>query len=743
MKLSELLDRLRATHHRGRIQIMLEMGRNSERVELLVQMRGRGFYLRHMALFAAMAAEDGGTMERTALSDPSRILRRMAVRQAARLCTDEQVARLLEGLPGKFKRLLIGGLQKRRRQPLVDQWLLGQGEPTTETLGFAGVALLDRYKTQILERGSAYDWTRITRRNPEWAAENVLQPRSGHAIAQLRATLEQLAEQRRPETLPLWHKAREQSYTSAELPEHYLFQQFPRVLSDWALEQPEGGPCWAFQDSARRLSSQQCRQMVERGWIYPTPSWWRLRPLQERLALFLDFRDEVVGGTGAMKAHWLEGLPYSHRVDEARRQSLLPVHQLEPRVQVDFLAMLGFEEGQAALLSLMQNPDVEIRSLGLRGFTRLGRYQPECRLEILKILMQRQNEADPVRAAFLDELANLPPGGWNPSHFKSLGEILKAALNAADASHYTFTSAERLVLGILPFQPAWSAPWLAKLLRHRGQNSVYSWSTYLQKPGSAEALDEELTAVLGEWIARERFSAAWGLCNAIGKRLAVMPGLVRQCVDLCDHPQAAAAQGAFAVLVAQAGSVCVELIPRLVQADSSWFDNGHVRDFVHRNRQDLVDLALGGEVVQGKFASGLTRWVIPFQGGFWRWTPDQQFRYSERLSVLLHDEEVSFPTMRTCLRSLAQLTAVPPTLLQEYAALEEGRQAVRDEALRALGRMDAGQGVPFLLDCLEDDRGRIAIYALRRAFLAMPVAVALEQLQAITSPRITVQKELV
>lgn len=743
MKLSELLDQLRATHHCGRIQIMVAIGRRPELAELLGQMRARGFYLRHMALFAAGAAEDGETVERTALSDPSRILRRMATNQAARLCTDEQVARLLEGLPGKFKRLLITGLQKRHRQSLLDQWLLRQGEPTTETLGLAGLALLEKYKAQILERGSAYDWTRIARRNPQWAATNVLQPRSGHAIAQLRATLVELAEQRHPQALPLWLQAREQDYTPVELPEDYLFQQFPHLQSEWALQQSEGRPNWPFQRLAQRMSSEQCRQMLQRGWIYPDPSWWRRRPVQERLELFLQFREEVVGGSGGISPHWLEGLPHQERVAEARRQSLLPVHQLEPQVLVEFLAMLGYEEGQAALLTLMQNPDVEIRSLGLRGFTRLGRYQPECRLEVLQILMQRQNEADPVRAAFLDELANLPPGGWNPTHFKLLGEILKAALNAADASNYTFTSAERLVLGIVPFQPAWSAPWLAKLLRHRGQNSVCAWSIYLQKPGSAEALDEELSAVLAEWISRERFSAAWSLCSAIGKRLADMPGLIRQCIEVCDHPQAAAAQGAFSVLATQAGSVCVELIPRLVQADSSWFDNSRVRDFVHRHRQDLVDLALGGEVVQGKFASGLTRWVIPFQGGFWRWTPDQQFGYSQRLSVLLHDEEASFPTMRTCLHSLAQLPAVAPTLLQEYAALGEGRQAVRDEALRALGRMDAGQGVPFLLDCLEDDRGRIAIYALRRAFLAMPVAAALEQLTAITSPRITVQKEVV
>jgi hypothetical protein len=746
MRFPELLDQLRATHHRGRIQVMLELGRRSlqepEVAELLRAMQGRAFYLRHMALFAALAARDGETMERTALHDPSRILRRMAVRQSARLCDEEQVGRLLDRLPAKEKRLLITSLQKGQRQGAVDQWLLSQAESTTEMLGYAGEAVLEKYKDQLLERGAACDWTRIARRHPTWAAAHVLQPRTGHSIQQLNYTLMALAYQRHPETLPLWHRAREAGYTSAEMAEDYLYSHFPRPMSDWALAQTDGGPRWSFEEQAARLTFEQCQQMLERGWISLSFAWWRRRPVAERAEIFTLGRAEIVGGNGAIAAAFLRLLPHGLRVPEARRQSLLPVHQIETKLLVEYLSMLGFEEGQAALLTLMQNPDVEIRSLGLRGFTQLGRYQPECRLSVLQTLMTRQNEADPVRSAFLDELADLPPGGWNPTHFKALGEILRAALNAADASAYTFTSAERLVLRILAFQPAWSAPWLAKLLRHRGQTSIYRWDVYLQKAGSAEALDEELAGVVGEWIARERFSAVWSLFNAVGERLPRLPALRVLCQKLCDHPQSEVAQVALKTLHRNAFSVCHELIPRLVQSDASWFQVGCARTFVHNYRQDLLDLALGGEIMEGKFASGLTGWVITFDGGFWRWTPDQQFRYSERLSVLLHDGETSFPTVRTCLRSLARLPAVPPSLLQEFAALSEQRLAVRDESLRALGRMDAGQGVPFLLECLEDDRGRIAIYTLRRAFLEMPVASALEQLTAITSQRITVQKEV-
>ncbi|MBN9414134.1 MAG: HEAT repeat domain-containing protein [Candidatus Eremiobacteraeota bacterium] len=747
MKLPDLLEQLRATHHQGRIQRMLELGRRAaaepEVAELLRTMSGKGFYLRHMALFAALAARDGEAFERTALRDPSRILRRMALRMAAKICSDEQLMRLLDELSGKELRLVVVSLQKRHRPALLERWLLSQAKVPTELLGFAGEEFLDKHREQLLERGSACDWTRVTRRHPGWAAAHVLQKRTGHSIQQLQATLIELAEQRHPETLPLWHRAREADYTTQDLPESVLFRQFPRPLSDWALEQSEGGPAWAFEAQAPRLTLEQCRQMVERGWIHLSYTWWKRRSVEERALLFTEGRDAIVAASGAIAARFIAGLPHEKRVPEARRQSLLPVHQIEPRLLVEFLAMLGFEEGSQTLLILMQNPDVEIRALGLRGFTQMGRYQPDCRSQVLQTLITRQNEADPVRSAFLDELANLPPGGWNPTHFKALGEILKAGLNAADASPYTFASMERLILRLLPFQPAWSAPWLAKLLRHRGQTSVHGWEPYLQKPGSAEALDEDLSGVLRDWMARERFSAVWGLVNALGKRLPRLQGVLKLCQELCDHPQSGVAEPALQTLARYASPVCHELIPRLVQADSSWFQVSCVRRFVHRYRQDLLDLILSEAIVRGKFASGLTGWVITFEDGFWRWAPDQQFRYSERLGDLLHDPEASFPTVRACLRSLARLPAVPPTLLQEFGALSEERLAVRDEAVRALARMDAGQGVPFLMDCLEDDRGRIAIYALRRVFLEIPVASALEQLKSISSARITVQKEVV
>ncbi len=138
MHMAELLANLGATHHHGRIQTMLDIGRRSgqepELLQLLQRMREKGPYLRHMALYGAVAAKDGQALADTAVHDPSRFLRSMAVRQAARLSNDEQILQMLNSLARKQQRQLLVCLQKSNRQRLVDVWLDSQTVPSPELL---------------------------------------------------------------------------------------------------------------------------------------------------------------------------------------------------------------------------------------------------------------------------------------------------------------------------------------------------------------------------------------------------------------------------------------------------------------------------------------------------------------------------------------------------------------------------------------------------------------------------------
>ena len=53
--------------------------------------------------------------------------------------------------------------------------------------------------------------------------------------------------------------------------------------------------------------------------------------------------------------------------------------------------------------------------------------------------------------------------------------------------------------------------------------------------------------------------------------------------------------------------------------------------------------------------------------------------------------------------------------LVQLARLDAPDQGLRDKTLEALGRADAGRGVPELMQALDDNRARVAIYALRRS----------------------------
>jgi hypothetical protein len=81
--------------------------------------------------------------------------------------------------------------------------------------------------------------------------------------------------------------------------------------------------------------------------------------------------------------------------------------------------------------------------------------------------------------------------------------------------------------------------------------------------------------------------------------------------------------------------------------------------------------------------------------------------------------------------------------LTQLADRENTQLAVRDRALQVLARRDNGDGIGVLLAAMEDDRARIAIYALRTAILAMSPNKAIALLQTIPDTKVTVAKEVI
>src|SRR5204862_110039 len=84
------------------------------------------------------------------------------------------------------------------------------------------------------------------------------------------------------------------------------------------------------------------------------------------------------------------------------------------------------------------------------------------------------------------------------------------------------------------------------------------------------------------------------------------------------------------------------------------------------------------------------------------------------------------------------LPGIAPDRLIKLAS--DKRPAVRETAVRALGRLDARQGITELLAALGDDRARWAVYALRAALCDLPPARVLDGMRTVPLGKVTVAK---
>lgn len=183
------------------------------------------------------------------------------------------------------------------------------------------------------------------------------------------------------------------------------------------------------------------------------------------------------------------------------------------------------------------------------------------------------------------------------------------------------------------------------------------------------------------------------------------------------------------------------VVGEVVRADESVVVVGDVTRWLHRHRQDLLAPYLADRAIRGRWATGKTRWVLPYRDGFFRWTPQHAEAFARALVSIVSDRERDTPTVLTALTILPAIEYADMGSLCRFAA--DDRPVVVEKTVRVLARCDAAQGVPTLLNCLEDARARFAIYGLRRALFGMIPDRALALLADVPMKKVTVAKEVV
>jgi HEAT repeat protein len=336
----------------------------------------------------------------------------------------------------------------------------------------------------------------------------------------------------------------------------------------------------------------------------------------------------------------------------------------------------------------------------------------------------------------------LPPARWQPEQLERLGSIVQDALNAADLSAQTASQLERLLVNLLPFQLEWAAGWIQKLIKERGQINWFGIGSRISNP-QARAVAAQLLPVVQAWQTREREPQIIQLFQQLGQRMRELSDFLELAEQMVTHSsQTHTSRAALGLICAHDPARFRRLVPELLQADPSWATVELVYLHLHHHRQDLLTPFLGRTAYSGRFSTGKTRFVLPVSSGFQRWNPAQHHSFVQTLEEVVLDSERDIPAI---LRVLVQLARIPNASLELISLLAEEsnpRPAVRDAALRALGRLDEARGLEALLRAMEDSRARVAIYALRGLFLGMAQSTALEMLKRAPLERVTVAKEV-
>jgi hypothetical protein len=425
----------------------------------------------------------------------------------------------------------------------------------------------------------------------------------------------------------------------------------------------------------------------------------------------------------------------------------------------------------------------------------------------LAMVRARKFEQDPIRGLMLDALAAWPREVWAPEHLDDVGAALRDALDASDLSQGTARSGERLVVGLFRLDSAWGTRWLGTWVKERGALHdprlgahltddevraaaaallaiARAWSAservpqlialaqslgarLVLVPGLCDVLEQvhratphgyqalELLLVLRA-AERERYDRLlpaflarwakgdgwWNPLHALAQRLDVLDDAL---VDaLLEHVRTGShlvAASAVTILSKKAHAPLDRALAGLLAADPSLVILREIQWHLHVRRQDLLTPFLGHRVITGRFATGNTRWLLPFDRGFVRWSAPQQQLFAQTLTGLLAEPDRDTPTLLRVVSILPRLVDAPAAPL--LALAKDERPVVREKAIRVLGRCDAGEGVPVLVECLGDERARFAIYALRAAVLETPPARAAPLLRGAPMRKVTVAKEIV
>ena len=753
MNIDQLLAEFEQVSAAQRIKRMVALGQqaaNDPQIGQLIEQfaQSSSIYQRRLALWSCYGSHDSSLIRRF-ISDPAQSLIRLAIELIAVYGTDPDVAASLGQLATPFWRRALKLLAKQGRFHLIDAFLATlepQQLPPYQLFG--SEQYYNQHQASIIHHLAPAAWSHFARFKPHECADAVQQILQNevlnlnHKLSIFNQAIPELAEYDPDRALALLQIALNQQIALQSFTLQALANRRPQAIANLMIQQQQTASInWG--NVLSKLNVDQILQLAELN-LLPRPGLWLNKiPSSYRSAVYAaHHREWYDQQLMLLDDTLLQALPSNERQSEARRIQQLPNTAANLQLKIRYAAYLPWDEAWAALQPALKHNEAELRGEALASLIKIVRYQPEYAQTVLDLVHDRRNEQDPVRVKMLSALSELPARRWQAQHLTSIEQVIRGSLNARDCSDTSIRLLQRWLSKLLEVHPQASIELISQISRERGQLFVQRHGRELNA-SEAQALAAALLPIMQSWQRRQQAEDILSIINFVGRAIKDVPELLVMLEQIANDTIDWAAMRAVYVLHRYARSTFTQVVPRILANDRSWITQPLIVNFVHTKRQDLLTPFLPAQRYKGKFSTGDAGYILPLQRGFERWTTNQQQIFAEAVITQTEQEDLQHQYLIEYAQRLAYLSEVAPTRLIELAQLNAPIEVLRDKALEALSRRETGDGVPTLIEALDDGRARVAIYALRRVLLRMPTSQALAILRNVPSAKITVAKETI
>ncbi|CZR61628.1 uncharacterized protein PAC_11525 [Phialocephala subalpina] len=712
------------------------------------------------------------TIAKQALASPSRYLKKRALNLIGLLGTDDEFLAALKSAPPYLQthtsRRFRDARRHRQRLHVIEAFLEDLEQTNSDPSLFRSLLplgsreILDRNLKGLIDHFSLIDWSHLAKYYPV-VTQKFIQDwvdRSNEDDEQLGDTINHLLVQWLAHEYDFDYavaifKVGLKKISMSRLLDKTLVAKRPEKVFQIILDHDEEAQEHIIErmetKTLRQLPLPQFLKLFER---YPdiidswnSPNSFDDLTFEQRKALYPIVKVGWRNQGGILDRISLEKLPTEDRIKEARRHMTSSKFVAKPEGKIKYIAMLPWDEAMELQTPFLRSSDADIRSEALKCQIAAAKFDDSHLSDALKMALARKNEQDPVKKEIVAGLVEIPASRWKGIHLNDLEAILRNLLDTSDTSTATLYSMTELVTRILSFHPPWASKQLRIIVNERGPHIRPFELAGVNAVDSVIAhVAQEFSPILMKLRNRKDISGIRDLQNiisAFSKYCKYWPELMDTCQKVLNDPKMENIHWSMIdVLKKNQPRTWTRIIPSLFQEKrEKALTNGKVVDHIHLRQQNFLwnYLKAEGDISAAR-REALKANVGTSRYGFWRWTQSQQDTFAEILIEEIKNEDLESDKKLANVKQLSALAFVDAKHLIELANNNE-HPIIQETALRSLGKLDAGQGVPVLVEALSDKRARIAIYALRTVLEAMAKADVFSLLKSVSLTRVTVAKE--